>query len=352
LDGSLSASLVTPGHSAEPVNEPAIVAAKGVCCAASAFVAKGADVTKTLRASAGGPLTVAARPFRLYSSLVRIDVSALTHTGHVRSNNEDQYFVTKLTRSLETMLTSLPAGDVPERADEVNYVMVVADGMGGHAAGEVASRMAISTLVRLVLDVPDWFFRVDEKHAPEIERRARHVVQQIGSELVERGRQDASLRGMGSTMTGARSFGRDLLIVHVGDSRAYLFRAGRLHRLTKDHTYAQFLIDTRALRAGDVASSGMRHVLTNVLGGSDAHVDVDVDLLRLEDGDRVLLCSDGLTDHVDDDTIAQALSATRLSKEACPQLVQLALDSGGRDNVTVIVAAYTLPDEHALSAPE
>jgi protein phosphatase len=157
---------------------------------------------------------------------------------------------------------------------------------------------------------------------------------------------------MGSTMTGARSFGRDLLIVHAGDSRAYLFRAGRLHRLTKDHTYAQFLIDTGALKAGDVASSGMRHVLTNVLGGSDAHVDVDVDLLRLEDGDRVLLCSDGLTDHVDDDTIARALSETRLSKEACPQLVQLALDSGGRDNVTVIVAAYSLPDEHAQSAPE
>ena len=186
-------------------------------------------MTETLRATTDGPASTAARPFRLYSSLVRIDVSALTHPGHVRSNNEDQFFVTKLTRSLETMLTSLPAGDVPERADEVNYVMVVADGMGGHAAGEVASRMAISGLVRLALDVPDWFFRVDPEHALEIEQRARHVVQQIGSELIERGRQDASLRGMGSTMTGARSFGRDLLIAHVGDSRAYLFRGGRLN---------------------------------------------------------------------------------------------------------------------------
>ncbi|MGH9173335.1 MAG: PP2C family protein-serine/threonine phosphatase, partial [Vicinamibacterales bacterium] len=161
------------------------------------LVAKGAVVTETLRASSVGPVTSAIRPFRLPSSLVRIDVSALTHPGHVRSNNEDQFFVTRLTRSLETMLTSLPSRDVPERADEVNYVMVVADGMGGHAAGEVASRMAISALVRLALDVPDWFFKVDDEHAPEIERRARHVVQQVGSELVERGRQDASLRGMG-----------------------------------------------------------------------------------------------------------------------------------------------------------
>ena len=96
----------------------------------------------------------------------------------------------------------------------------------------------------------------------------------------------------------------------------------------------------------------MRHILTNVLGGSDAHVDVDVDLLRLEDGDRVLLCSDGLTDRVADDAIAKTLSETESSKDACAELVRLALDSGGRDNVTVIVAAYTLPNEQALTPSE
>ena len=88
-----------------------------------------------------------------FSSSVRVDVSALTHLGHVRTNNEDHFLVTRATR-LETMLTSLPAGDVPERADEVNYVMVVADGMGGHAAGEVASRLAISALVGLAWTYP------------------------------------------------------------------------------------------------------------------------------------------------------------------------------------------------------
>ena len=309
-------------------------------------------MTDTSTTTPGGAAPVTVQPFRPYSSLVRIDVSALTHPGHLRPNNEDQFFVTRLTRSLETMLTSLPAGDVPQRADEVNYLMVVADGMGGHAAGEVASRLAISGMVRLALDFPDWFFKVDEERLPEIEDRARHLVQQIGAELVERGRQDAALRGMGSTMTGVRSLGRDLLVAHVGDSRAYLFRAGRLHRLTKDHTYAQLLVDIGQLQACDVPDSGKRHILTNVLGGSLGHVRVDIDLLQLEHGDRVLLCSDGLTDLVDDDTIAKALMGTHSSKEACAQLVQLALDSGGRDNVTVIVAAYSLPDEHARSAPE
>jgi serine/threonine protein phosphatase PrpC len=305
-------------------------------------------VTETLPASPDSP-PVAGPAFRPFSSLVRVDVSALTHAGHVRPNNEDQFFVTRLTRSLETMLTSLPAGDVPARADEVNYFMVVADGMGGHNAGEVASRMAISALVNLGLQVPDWFFKVDEEHVPEIEGRARRIVQRVASELTERGHRDAALRGMGSTLTAARSFGRDLLIAHVGDSRAYLFRAGRLNRLTRDHTYAQLLVDTGQLAASDVAASRVRNILTNVLGGSDEHVEVDVDLMRLEDGDRLLLCSDGLTDLADDDAIANTLSGTESSNEACTRLVQLALDNGGRDNVTAIVAAYLLPDRHAKS---
>ncbi len=286
---------------------------------------------------------VAVRPFRAFSSLVGIDVSALSHPGHVRPNNEDQFFVTKLTRSLETMLSSLPPGDVPDRAEEINYALVVADGMGGHAAGEVASRLAISALISLSLEVPDWIFKIDNKSAPELERRARHIVEQVGSVLIERGRQDATLRGMGSTLTAARSFGRHLLIVHVGDSRAYLFRAGRLRCLTRDHTYAQMLVNAGDLLPCDVASSGVRHILTNALGGSEDRVEVDVDLLRIEDGDRLLLCSDGLTDLVNDDTIATTLTAARTSNEACAALVQLALDRGGRDNITAIVAGYTFP---------
>jgi PPM family protein phosphatase len=281
------------------------------------------------------------------SSLVRIDVSALSHTGHLRENNEDQFFVTKMSRALETMLTSLPPGDVPDRVEEVNYVFILADGMGGHAAGELASRLAISTLVSLALDIPDWILKLDSEAAPaELERRARDLVRQVGSAIFTKGREDAALKGMGSTLTAARSLGRDLLIVHVGDSRAYLFRAGGLHRLTKDHTVAQMLVDSGRLEAGEIPSSRLRHVLTNALGGSSEHVDVDVDLLRLEDGDRLLLCSDGLTDLVDDDTIAQTLADPASSADACAQLVQLALDRGGRDNVTVIVAAYTFPDEH------
>ena len=298
-------------------------------------------MTESSSASTHKPLVEARhRPF---SSLVHVDISALTHTGHRRENNEDQFFVAKVTRALETLMSSLAPGDVPDRADELNYLMVVADGMGGHAAGEVASRMTISALVALALQIPDWILRADAAHAHEIERRAREAVQQVGSMLVERGRQDASLRGMGSTLTAARSYGRELLIVHVGDSRAYLLRAGQLQRLTRDHTYAQMMVDAGLFSHDDAAISGVRHMLTNVLGGAVDEVDVDVDLLGLEDGDRLLLCSDGLTDCVDDETIGVTLQRALSSREACDRLVQLALDGGGHDNVTVIVASFEFP---------
>jgi protein phosphatase len=297
--------------------------------------------------SANTSTPVAVVPAETASSLIRIDVSALSHTGYRRANNEDHYLVVRLGRTLETVSTSLPAGDVPERTEEVNYVMIVADGMGGHRAGEIASRMAITTLIRLALDVPDWIFRIDDAHAQEIERRSRSRVQEVDALLVESGQRDPSLAGMGTTLTAARSLGRDLVITHVGDSRAYLLRGGNLLRLTRDHTFAQLLVDTGQLAPGDVAGSSHRHVLTNALGGSSADVEVDTDRIQLEDGDRLLLCSDGLTDLVDDESIASILLETTRSSDACEKLVQRALDAGGRDNVTVIVAGFQIPPEAA-----
>ena len=306
----------------------------------------------TVSSSANGPHAAAGGPSpRSVSSLIRIDVSALSHTGHHRANNEDHYFVAKAARALDTLMTSLPPGDLPEHSEEINYIMIVADGMGGHAAGEVASRMAITRLIKLALDVPNWILRVDEGFAREIADRSRSRVQKVGSMIVEEGQRDPALKGMGTTLTVARSMGRDLMITHVGDSRAYLLRGGRLHRLTRDHTYAQLLVDIGELDPADVANSRHRHVLTNALGGATDDVQVDIDRVGLKNGDRVLLCSDGLTDLVDDEAITRVLSETARSSEACERLVQLALDGGGRDNVTVIVAEFRMPTEAAEAPP-
>ena len=146
---------------------------------------------------------------------------------------------------------------------------------------------------------------------------------------------------MGTTLTAARNMGRQLQIVHVGDSRVYLLHEACLHRLTRDHTYVQMLVDSGQLSKEEAAHFGARHVLVNALGGFDEDVEVDVDQLKLTTGDRLLLCSDGLTDLVDDDAIRQVLIDYRESAEACRRLVDLALAAGGKDNVTVVVASYT-----------
>ena len=278
-----------------------------------------------------------------FSSLVEVDLSALSHMGHRRANNEDHYLVLRIGRTLETLSTSLPAGVVPARDEEVNYVMIVADGMGGHAAGEIASQTALSALIGLALELPDWILRVDQAHVRDMEERARSRFQKVSEMVVELAQREPALQGMGTTLTVARSLGRDLMITHVGDSRAYLLRAGTLHRLTKDHTFAQLLVDLGRMTPEEAARSSHRHALTNVIGSTTTDLEVDTEFLKLEDGDRVLLCSDGVTDLLDDHTLTNILLESVNSRDACERLIQRALDAGGRDNVTVIVGAYRFP---------
>jgi PPM family protein phosphatase len=275
-----------------------------------------------------------------FSPSVQIDVSGLSHPGKVRARNEDHFIVTRIGRYLETVLTTLPSGEVPNRAEESGYALIVADGMGGHAGGELASRMAVSGLVRLTLAMPDWIFRYNEAVSSDATTRSRRRVRELHSLLIDHARKDPGVRGMGTTLTAARIMGRHLQIVHVGDSRAYLLRKDRLHRLTRDHTYVQLLVDSGELSKEEAARYGARHLLVNALGGFSEDVEVDVDYMKLASGDRLLLCSDGLTDLADDDAIRQVLIGCRDSADACQQLVDLALAGGGTDNVTAVVAGY------------
>ena len=294
------------------------------------------------RNSAGVSHEVGVEVAAPYSSLIGIDVSALSQTGHIRENNEDHYLITRLGRTLQTLSTSLPAGEVPERTksttrdDRCRRHGRPRRGRSREPDGDLA-------LIGPPSSCPTGFSRWTKSMCARSSGGPTRF-QEVGAMLIERGQRDPALRGMGTTLTAARSLGGELQITHVGDSRVYLLRGGSLHRLTRDHTYAQLLVDIGQLAPGDVAASRHRHVLTNALGGSNEAVQVDVDRLHLEDGDRLLLCSDGLTDQVDDEAITRILLETTRSSDACERLVQRALDGGGRDNVTVIVAAYRLPE--------
>ena len=279
-----------------------------------------------------------------FDAPVLVDAFGLSDVGHVRATNEDHFLIARIGRYFETVGTSLPAGAVPDRTEEAGYALIVADGMGGHAAGEYASRVTIRELVRVALALPDWIVRLDEDTADQAHDRSEQRIVTAHETLMAHGRRDPSMRGMGTTVTAARNLGRMLQIAHVGDSRAYLLRGAELVRLTRDHTYVQRLVDCGELTVEAAASSSCRHVLVNAVGGVNDNVYVDVEHLPLADGDRVLLCSDGLTDLVDDTAIRSVLLEARTAEQACRALVDRALAAGGRDNVTAIVASYRWPD--------
>src|SRR5262245_5179461 len=281
-------------------------------------------------------------PPEAISAGVRIDVAALSDKGHVRSQNEDHYFVARVGRHVTTITTNVPSGDIPSQFGETGYLMVVADGMGGRAGGEVASRLAISTLINITLHVPDWILRLDDEHAQKLMDRTAARLRQVHDTLKEKARLDPRLTGMGTTMTATFSLGGDVFVAHVGDSRAYLFRDGSLQLLTRDQTHAQMLADMGAISQDDVACHRLRHVLTNALGSSQRDLHAEIHRWKLADGDRLLLCTDGLTDMLDDAGIAALLRQETRSKEACRLLVEGALANGGRDNVTVVLARYSM----------
>jgi protein phosphatase len=281
------------------------------------------------------------------SSHVEVDLAASSHPGKLRSNNEDHYLVARADRTFRPLITNISKGNVPEESTETVYGMVVADGMGGHVAGEVASRMAISAFVDLILRTPDWIMRIDEHLITEVLARMARRFRDIKNTLIEQALADPKLAGMGTTMTLFFSLGADSIIAHVGDSRAYVYRRGELTRLTRDHTLVQSLADVGAIGPEDVATHSMRHVLTNAIDTQEGDVRAELHQLRLMDGDQLLLCSDGLTDTVPESAIADALQAPGSAADCCRALIDLALEGGGHDNVTVVLARYSIPEDRS-----
>jgi len=276
------------------------------------------------------------------SASVQVDLAALSHLGKVRPNNEDNFLVVRFGRFLDTLLSSLPGGQVPRHVGETGYGVLVADGMGGMAAGEVASRAAIALFIDLVLATPDWVLSLGEPEVEEVIDRMARRFRDVNKAVVEEAQARPGLRGMGTTLTMACSLGADLLIAHVGDSPAYLCRGGELHRLTRDHTLAQELADRGAAGPGGVPAR-FHHVLTQAIGIPGPGGEPDVRRVRLADGDRLLLCTDGLTGMVDDAEIAAELRREGPADAACRALVGLALEAGGKDNVTAVLAYYRIP---------
>lgn len=263
----------------------------------------------------------------------------LTDTGRVRTTNEDQFLIAVLLKALQVERTSLPQPRVQHSSDR-SYLFVVADGMGGHAGGEKASALAIDSVETFILDTFKWFAQCKGQDQDKVLVDFQSALGQANARVLAEAAERPELRGMGTTLTLAYSLNDVLYVAHVGDSRCYLCRHGTLYRLTRDHTLVEEMVRHGALQAEEAAQHRWRHVITNAVGGDTPGVKVEVHRVQLEGGDRVLLCSDGLTEMLSEDEINDILRTEAAPEQACRRLVTRANESGGKDNVTVVVAHF------------
>jgi protein phosphatase len=229
--------------------------------------------------------------------------AAVSHVGKVRSKNDDSGYAGR-------------------------HLFVVADGMGGHAGGDVASAIATTRITE-----------IDEEYASpaDAEFALQSALIAANSLLAETVFEHPELTGMGTTFSGLIRVGNQVAIAHIGDSRIYLLRDGELSQITADHTFVQRLVDSGRITPEEAAVHPRRSVLMRVLGDVDAAPEIDTSILDTRDGDRWLLCSDGLSSYVAEEKILGVLRSTEDPDEAARMLVRESLDAGAPDNVTVVI---------------
>ncbi len=248
---------------------------------------------------------------------MEVKAFGLTHVGRQRQHNEDAYLVSDDSR-----------------------LFLVADGMGGHAAGEIASRIAVDAVSEFILHTKEddgtWPHSYDEQFTRSTNRLVA-ALRLANTRVVEAMRKDVRLRGMGTTIVAGLAEGGTVSVAHVGDSRAYLVREDRLSRLTNDHSWVFEQVQAGMITEAEAEKHPLRNVITRALGGA-LQVVPDAKEVEARAGDVYLLCSDGLTGMVPEDDILKIVLENRENLEkACEQLVELANANGGSDNVTTIL---------------
>jgi PPM family protein phosphatase len=258
--------------------------------------------------------------------MLQVKASGLSDVGVIRSHNEDCFDI-----------------------DPDHQVFVVADGMGGHSHGEIASRIAVDAIREFVSRTDDADATLPFELDPKLSRqgnRIRAAIRIAHDRVLKAIRQDASLHGMGTTVVGILLDGNAVSVAHVGDSRAYRVRGGKLELLTQDHTWVNEQVVAGFLSQEQARAHPLKNVVTRALGG-DADVDIDVDEWPVEDGDLFLLCSDGLTTMLTDDEILARLRAPGKLEEVCGRLVRDANSRGGYDNVSVVLVKVEAGEDEA-----
>ena len=243
----------------------------------------------------------------------QVILAGMTHVGHVRENNEDNYAI-------------FDGGSLP-------YAMILADGMGGHRKGELASKIAVECVAEAYLAYKD------EEMEPELlAEKMTESIEMANSKVYLASKEDESNRGMGTTLTMAVITKDNIVLAHAGDCRAYLLRDGVMVQLTEDHTLVQEMVAAGSLSPDETVNHPRRNVLTRALGIPE-YIRPDHLILPREKNDQLLLCSDGLHGHITDQVIEACLKNEKNPSELTRHLLDAALEAGGEDNITVLAAS-------------
>ena len=263
---------------------------------------------------------------------IRVEVFGKTDLGRTRDHNEDRFLVADLTRKTHSLQPDVRHHTIGPRGT----LLVVADGMGGAAAGELASEMATDAIYDHL--VRTW--NAEREITPQrFAYRLKEAVEAANASIHAHAKAHPEVRGMGTTTTAAGILNDHLYLTQVGDSRAYLIRGGQAYQITKDQSLMQRLVEAGELTEEEAAQSERRNIILQALG-PDPKVKVDLTHQEVRRGDVLVLCSDGLTGQVKKDEIAKIVTGTPDLSAACDKLIALANERGGPDNITVVVARF------------
>jgi PPM family protein phosphatase len=265
----------------------------------------------------------------------RIESFGISHVGKVREGNEDHFVIASLQRSLEIRQTNLEDRAVLDPlCGPKAYLYAVADGVGGQEGGRLASGITIQTIVEYLFETVGSYHAVAPGQEHAFKDPLRSAVQRAHDKLLATF--GLPQGGPATTLTIALVVWPEAFVVHVGDSRAYHVRGEKLRRLTRDQTMGAYLVDEYAMTEQQVEQQGFNNVLSSAVGAQEMKPAVSE--LTLEPGDSIVLCTDGLTKHVSEERIAGVITKAPNAEAGCRTLVDLALEGGGKDNVTVVVA--------------
>jgi PPM family protein phosphatase len=265
------------------------------------------------------------------SSAVLVDSYGLSDVGLIRKNNEDSFLIATPTSDFANQNPAELNGIMPENGT----MFIVADGMGGAQAGEVASRMAVDTVARNFINALDKKESLDQQ---TLISALTETIQETNQLIFREGQKNSECNGMGTTLTAAMVYGTTIFFAQLGDSRAYLARKGVISQMTKDQSLVAQMVASGSLTPEEAKNHPQRNVILQALGIQN-QVEVAISLAELRRGDQIVLCSDGLSGKVDAEEIKEFLERFE-PKAACQGLVRMARERGGEDNITVIVARF------------